>query len=352
MTLNDFQYADHTVDAAGPGLAFAPYTPPIDQTPTLYLGFDGALPADLIGLYFAPPEPNEEPTPVAVKWEGFDGDTWTVLTVQDETSGLVAPGIVSAVWPGTSAPVSATVSQGKDLQATVTDPRQVAAFKPGQRFYIAQNGAGETVTLDSVVRDTLTFTTPLSRDYSNATIQLAVMPRFGTPRSWIRARLQQPVEPPHTLVNGLYVNAVWASQMQTYQNETLGGSAGEPDQTYFFRQTPVLEDEIIEIRELDNARAAVELPMLRDDLARRGMSDADLRIVTNPRSGEITEVWVRWRVNANLLFSGPDDRECHAGAHRRPPDFGRRNPWTHTTGGRRQRAGRRVPLRRRRSSAT
>ena len=309
ITFNDFQYEDHSADAAGPGLPFTPFRPVMDTTPTLYLGFDGALPADLIGMYFALPEPQEEPTPVPVKWEGFDGDAWTALTVDDETAGLVAPGMVSAVWPGNPDVPSATVTQGNGTAVTVTDPRQAARFRPGQILFIAQNGAGEMVTLAAIDNDALTLTTPLSKAYSNATIRLAVMPRFGTPRSWIRARMQQNAEPPHSAVNGIYANAVWASQMQTNSSETLGGSSGEPDQTFFMRQVPVLEDEVIEVRELEGARAAVELPMLREDLARQGMGEADIRIVNDRRTGEISEVWVRWRVKPNLLFSGPGDRD-------------------------------------------
>jgi uncharacterized phage protein gp47/JayE len=244
-----------------------------------------------------------------VKWECFDGTAWADLPVQDETTGLVLPGIVSAVWPGVPAPPSATVTQATGPQAVVTDPRQAARFRPGQQLYISQNGAGELVTLGSVAHVNLNFTAPLSRDYSNATIQVAIMPRFGTPRSWIRVRLQQPAEPPHPRTGGIFPNAVWASQLQTNQNETLGGSSGEPSQSFFFRQTPVLDDEVVQVRELDGARAAVELPMLRDDLTAQGMSESDLRIVTDSRTGQISEVWVTWRVKENLLFSGPDDRD-------------------------------------------
>jgi hypothetical protein len=309
VTLNDFQFVDETRGAAGPGLGFTPYHPVSDVTPTLYLGFDGPLPADSLGLYFALPEPQSEPAPVPVKWECFDGEQWSEITVQDETAGLVMPGIVHVVWPGVPAPPLATVSHADGTKAVVIDPRQAAQFKPGQQLYISQNGAGELVHLASIVHDTLTLAAPLSRSYSNASIQVSVMPRFGAPRSWIRVRLQQPAEPLHPRVSGIFSNAVWASQMQTNQNETLGGSTGEPNQSFFLRQTPVLNDEVIQIRELDGPRAGIELPLLREDLARNGKSEDDLRIVNDPRSGQITEVWVRWQVKDNLLFSGPDARD-------------------------------------------
>src|SRR5271157_9076 len=236
VTLNDFQYADHTADAAGAGQAFTPYQPVGDATPTLYLGFDGALPADLLGLYFDTPDPQQAPAPVPVKWECYDGAAWSAVTVTDETGSLVLPGIISAVWPGVPDPPSATVTQAGGTQApaeaSVTDPRDAARFKPGQLLYISQNGSGELATLASVANMTLKFTAPLAGTYSNATVKLAVMPRFGTPRSWLRMRLQQAAEPPHSVVDGVYPNAVWASQLQTNQNETLGSSNEEPSQSF------------------------------------------------------------------------------------------------------------------------
>jgi hypothetical protein len=314
VTLNDFQYADHTADASGSGQPFTPYQPVSDASPTLYLGFDGDLPADLLGIYFDTPELQQPPAPLPVTWEAFDGSAWSAVTVTDETSGLVLPGIISAVWPGVPDPPSATVTQAGGAQtpnvAQVTDPRDAARFAPGQQLYISQSdGTGELATLAHVKNTTLTFTAPLAETYSNAIVKVAVMPRFGTPRSWLRSRLQQPVEPPHPVVNGIDPNAVWASQQQTNQNETLGSSNEEPNQSFFLRQTPVLNAEDIEVRELDGARCAVELPMLQDDLAAHGMSNADLRIVTDPKTGQMKEVWVRWRLQPTLLFSGPGDRD-------------------------------------------
>lgn len=313
VTLNDFQYRDHTADASGSGLPFTPYQPVSDTTPALYLGFDGDLPADLLGLYFDTPELQQPPAPVPVTWEAFDGSAWSAVTVSDESKGLVLPGIISAVWPGVPDPPSATVTQAggtqTPTQAQVTDPHDAARFAPGQLLYISQNdGTGELATLAHARNTTLTFTAPLAGTYSNAIVKVAVMPRFGTPRSWVRVRLQKAVEPPHSVVHGIDPNAVWASQRQTNQNETLGSSNEQPNESFFLRQTPVLDPEDIEVRELDGARCAVELPMLQDDLAANGMSNADLRIVTDPKTGQTTEVWVRWRLQPTLLFSGPNDR--------------------------------------------
>ncbi|GJG89723.1 hypothetical protein tb265_49040 [Gemmatimonadetes bacterium T265] len=135
-----------------------------------------------------------------------------------------------------------------------------------------------------------------------------LLSRFGTPRAWLRARLTDDGEPRKARVLGVWSNAVWASQLETIENETLGSSSGEPGQVFFARRTPVLEGEVLEVRELDGARAEVEAPILRAELARAGVPDDDVRTVQDPRTGRTTEVWVRWRPRANLLFAEPGER--------------------------------------------
>ena len=56
-------------------------------------------------------------------------------------------------------------------------------------------------------------------------------------------------------ITGLFLNAVWAIQAQTVRNELLGAGTGEPNQTFFFARNPVLDGEVIEVRELDGPRA-------------------------------------------------------------------------------------------------
>ena len=132
--------------------------------------------------------------------------------------------------------------------------------------------------------------------------------RFGTPRTWVRARLETDREPRRSVVNRISVNAAWAAQLQTFENETLGGSNGQPDQVFFARSIPVLEGEVLEVRELSGARAAVEEPVLRLELSRAGVPPEDIRIVRDPRSGKTSEVWVRWHPTPNLLFALPGSR--------------------------------------------
>ncbi len=132
--------------------------------------------------------------------------------------------------------------------------------------------------------------------------------RFGAPGAWVRARLKSPGQPPQPRILRIDLNATWALQVQTVTGETLGSGTGEPDQVLFFTRTPVLPGERVEVRELDGARAEVEYPILRDQLLGQGLTDDDVRAVADPRTGKLSEVWVRWQVKPHLYFSGPDDR--------------------------------------------
>lgn len=241
FTFNDFAFEDNTGEAHWSGSPFEPFRPMADRTPALYLGFDRALPADLLGVYFNIEEQPDVTDGPALTWEYWDGSGWQSLSAADETRTLAIPGMVTAVWPG-------------------------AASQP--------------------------------------------LARFGTARTWIRARLAADRTPLSSRVDGIHPNAVWASNLQTVENEVLGSSNGQPQQVFFYRQTPVVDGESFEVRELDGARAAVELPMLRDELIAAGLTDADIRLVTDSRTGKPTEVWVRWRVRPNLLFSGAGDRDA------------------------------------------
>jgi uncharacterized phage protein gp47/JayE len=133
--------------------------------------------------------------------------------------------------------------------------------------------------------------------------------RFGTPRAWLRARLEHDGPPRPATVRSVALNAVWAAQLETFENEVLGSGTGEPGLVLFARHLPLLPGETLEVRELTGARAHVEEPILRAELAAAGVAEEDVRVVLDPRTGRTAEVWVRWRPRDNLLFIGPGARE-------------------------------------------
>ncbi len=126
--------------------------------------------------------------------------------------------------------------------------------------------------------------------------------RFDTSLFWLRGRLREDGVPVKSTLDGIFLNAVWAVQAQIIRNELLGNGSGEPNQTFFFARKPVLDGEIIEVRELDGPRAPVELPILA-----REVGISDLNVVYDVNRA-VREVWVRWHRQPNLYLSGPNDR--------------------------------------------
>jgi hypothetical protein len=130
------------------------------------------------------------------------------------------------------------------------------------------------------------------------------LPRLRDTPYWLRARLK-PDLPVQTLpATGLWLNAVWAHQGETVQQDLLGSSNGNPGQTFVFapQHVPVLPGEVIEVREWrgrgDDWQTAVA-----------GVPQADLRFVIDPSDRKtIIEVWVTWHGQPYFYLSGPADR--------------------------------------------
>jgi hypothetical protein len=306
LTYNDFQFEFHSNDVRWPGSFFPPFRPVSDSTPALYLGFSQPLPNDLVSFYLDLQE-QEASTPPLV-WEAWNGETWKELRPTDETKDLQRPGMVSLIAPNVAKRPKVTVTGAHGVEIMVEDALQAAVFKAGEQLVIEQNKTRELVTVDQVQGELISLETPLSEAYTGGTVSLAALPRFGTPFDWIRLRLKQNGAPLKRRVNGIYLNATRASQVQTLENEVLGSGTGQPNQVLFFTQVPVLPGEKVEVRELEGARAEVELPILREELFKQGLNEDDIRMVFDPRDGRIAEVWVRWQYRPHLFFSGPDDR--------------------------------------------
>jgi hypothetical protein len=308
LAYNDFRWADHTRNTGWRGDTFAPFNPVEDRTPALYLGFDRPLPADRIGLYLDIQEMPSGTEYPALRWEYWDGSNWLPVSVEDETENLQLPGTVSVLWPGVPNQPASAIIQTSANQVTLSDARQAARYQPGDLLYLTKGEDGELAIVESIAENVLTMKTPLEKKFAGGTLNFADLPRFGVPRTWLRTRLQTDGEPPMPRLAGIDANAVWARQVQTVSDELLGSSNGQIRQAYFMRRSPVLAGQVIEVRELEGARAEVELPILQRELLRQGLSAADLRTVKDRATGKVREVWVRWQERPHLLFSAPEDR--------------------------------------------
>lgn len=306
LTFSDFQWGVHDRDVRWPGAFFPVFQPVADTTPAIYFGFDRPLPNDFFNIYFDIEEISEAAPPLV--WEAWNGTAWAEVTVQDETGRLTRPGMVSIIPPLIPARPIADVIAASGLMATAKDPLKAAQFKAGDQVLVQQDSKMDLRVIDTVNDAAIRFAAPLANTYTGGSVVLAALPRFGVSRDWIRARLKEDGAPLKPQVNGIYINAAWAVQVETVNGEVLGGGLGIPNQSFFFNKIPVLPGEQIEVRELDGARAEVEYPILRDELFARGYTDDDIRISTDARTAKVTEVWVLWRLKPHFFFSGPDDR--------------------------------------------
>lgn len=306
LTYNDFQWQNHTHDVRWPGTSFLLFSTTSDTTPSLYLGFDQPLPNDYVSLYLDIDETTPPATPLV--WEGWDGTQWQPLQPVDETRGLSLPGMVAFVAPAVVPRPQVSFISANASQVVTTSAQDAARFQANDVIVVAQGTNSELALVQDVQGPELLLQAPLAGTYTTGTATLAALPRFGVSLDWVRARLKEDGAPSASQVNGIYMNAVWAVQRRSNSNEALGAGSGQANQTLTLNQIPVLPGERIEVRELSGARASVELPILTADLLAKGFTNDDIRVVNDQRTGAVTEVWVRWKEQPNLYFSGPDDR--------------------------------------------
>jgi predicted phage baseplate assembly protein len=306
LTWNDFMVESHTPTATHAAANYAPYHPVSDTLPALYLGFNQPLPNDYLSMFFDIVESDTDGPPLA--WEAWSAGTWQRLTVSDDTSALARSGMVAFLDPGVPARPSAIVTSASGSLVTASNALAAAVFQAGDQIVVQPDKAAEVALIDSINGANIHLVTPLAGTYTSTTAVLAALPRFGTSLDWVRARLKTDGTPELSRVNGIYPNAVWGQQVQTINNETLGSGTGQPSQSLFFQQFPVLEGEQVQVRELVGAQANVEFLVLQEQLTAQGFTSNNIRTVVDSRSGLITEVWVTWVGQPNFYFSGPTDR--------------------------------------------
>lgn len=253
LTFNDFSYADVTEVARTEYTIFQPFTPKSDESPALYLGFDGKLPNDSIGMYFQMEEEqglgsigNEEGTVSTpelskyeslkklkwdqeqrVVWEYWNGKAWEPLATTDDTNGFTGSGFVHFVAPD---------DLGKCL-------------------------------------------------------------KFTEERHWVRARLEMGGYVKFPRIRRVLTNVVEAHHHQTVEDEILGSSDGSPLQSYKLLHGPVLEGEVIEVREKQRPKDK-DVEDLGKDAVR----------MIDPESQQSQECWVRWKRVDSFFESGPFSR--------------------------------------------
>lgn len=259
LAFNDFVFADHTHACLWPREFFQPFRPLEERLPAVHFGFDQPLPQGLVSLFVHLPgglddEASAQEKPAFV-WEFLGPHGWEELGVLDETSGFRRTGMIQFIGP------------------------KEAIAAPG----------------------------------------------LGGALYRIRARLKTGEELRAAPVAAIWMNAVWATHRFFVKKEELGVSDGNPGQTFYFRPrtpapapppgaanaperpvifrqgTPVLEGEIVEVREWAGRGLDYETAI-------QGVPPEEIRYERDRVTGAVIEVWLRWHEQPHLFESGPTDR--------------------------------------------
>jgi hypothetical protein len=253
LSFNDFQYTDCTEVARTEYTIFQPFQAKPEESPALYLGFSPKPPNDPMGLYFQLEEelglgslPTEEAEVATAELEKYEA-----------MRRLAWDGGQRVVWE---------YWDGREWEPLSVDDESQGFTSSGYAFFIAPD---DWVTSSKFTED----------------------------RFWLRARLEQGgyVKPPR--IKMIVTNSIDAHNHETIFGETLGSSDGSPLQQFKFLRGPLLDDEVIEVRER-NAPPADEIGDLGPDAVRKA----------EPENTQNNEVWVRYKRVDSFFASGPRAR--------------------------------------------
>src|SRR5215510_13184113 len=253
LAFNDFQFTDVTEVARTEYTIFQPFTAKAEESPALYLGFVTKPPSDMLGIYFALDEelglgslPTDEAEIATAELDKYE--TLRRLAWESGQRG------VWEYW------------DGRDWQPLSVDDETQGFTSSG-------------------------FTTFVAPD------DWVMSSKFTEERFWLRARLEQGgyVKPPR--IRMIVTNAIDAYNHETVREETLGGSDGTPLQTVKFLRGPLLDDEMIEVRERQQPPGE-EVEDLGPDAYRK----------VEPENPQSNEVWIRYKRVDSFFASGPRSR--------------------------------------------
>jgi len=253
LAFNDFQYSDITEVARTEFTIFQPFTPNNDESPAIYLGYADRLPNDVVSVFFQldeemglgslPGEEAEVMTPELAKFEENKKAKW-----ENEQR------VVWEYWDG-------------------------KAWEP---LAVNDDTGGFTAS---------GFATFVGPDDWKKSL------KFTEERHWLRARLEMGGYVRQPRVRRILTNVVEAFHHETVRDETIGSSDGSPLQVFKVLRGPLLEDEIVEIRERQRPVAEEVLDLGPDPFRS-----------IDPDNATSQEVWIRWKRVDSFFDSGPRSR--------------------------------------------
>jgi hypothetical protein len=242
-SFNNFQYKD--LDTESPGKIYEACP---EKLPVFYLGFEEKIAGLPLTLFCAVKEKLYGEEPVRIKHPDYQGD----FDNTDEATSLAWKYYDGISW--------------KELSAE----DETDSFRTGGIVH---------------------FFIPPEIRYTS---------QFGREMYWIKVEIKAGKWLSCPELRGIFLNTVWALNNITLKDEVLGSGNGETDLTFTFSNRPVLEGQVIEVKDV-NIPSKTELKAIESEV---GM-DA-LRV--KEEYGEIKEIWVSWAEVNNFSLSGPSSR--------------------------------------------
>lgn len=202
LTYNDFAYFDHSTTARTPLKVFQAFEPSVEDSPTLYLGFKKAMPNDPAQVYFQMTEKT------SVERDRRHAEYLSDYYAERDRALDAEQRVVWEYWNGLG--------------------WEELAAEDGTRAF-TESGF-------------LKFVGP--EDWKRSK-------RFGEALCWLRARLEMGGYHQMPRISHILLNTVEARNYTTLKDEVLGSSDGTPNQRFKFTQGPVLEEQVIRVRERD-----------------------------------------------------------------------------------------------------
>jgi hypothetical protein len=248
LVFNDFTFKDMSAEVKSELKPFQAFEPVAEESPSLYLGFDKKLPQDRVQLYFDVTEKTslDVGTEFAEQLVGFYSEQEKALAAEQR--------VTWEYW------------QGKEWKSFFPDD--------GTRNF-TQSGF-------------LHFIGP--KDFRK-------VQRFGASLFWIRCRLEMGGYDQMPKLSAIHLNMVESANVSTMRDEILGSSDGTPNQRFHFTNGPVLEGELINVREREEP-VEEDRARLIDELGEEAVVKAE----------EDEGWWVRWKRVDSFYESGPRDR--------------------------------------------
>ena len=306
---NDFNYSYPSDD-------FRPFTPTIDEEPTLYLGFDKSFDNKTVTLYaqVKPPLPDELATDITTETfltkAANEGQTTVELS---DVTGWHSGDAIEIQNPSNKKKYdSYTIRDINDNQITLNQPleqknysQETPVIYPRWPELVWEYSSALGWQTLGVQDETEAFSQSGLIQFI-APADLSTRETFGQELYWLRVRWQGGNFRVLPRLRRILTNTMWAVQAITLKEEVLGSSNSDPNQVFLANNTPILLGQQLEVQE-------GEIPL---ELA------SDRVTIIQDELGEIESVWVLWQEVADFYGSGESEPLYFGSTNRRDSLWG------------------------------